>query len=45
MIEEENRIVLQPLTRDFARRLRGSLQGKISALNVLMESRKEGREP
>jgi AbrB family looped-hinge helix DNA binding protein len=44
MIEEENRIILQPLTRDYIRKLRGSLKGEPSALKFLKEGRKRDRE-
>jgi AbrB family looped-hinge helix DNA binding protein len=44
MIEEDSRIILQPLTAEFIRRLRGSLKGEPSALKVLKESRKQDRE-
>ncbi len=44
IIEEESRIVLQPLTAEFVRRLRGSLRGETSALDVLKESRKQDRK-
>jgi AbrB family looped-hinge helix DNA binding protein len=44
MIEEENRIILQPLTREYIRSLRGSLKGKTSALKFLKEGREQDRE-
>jgi AbrB family looped-hinge helix DNA binding protein len=44
MIDEEGRIVLQPLTRDYIRRLRGSLKGEPSALKFLKEGRAQDRE-
>jgi AbrB family looped-hinge helix DNA binding protein len=44
MIEEGTRIVLQPLTREYIRGLRGSLRSGPSALNYLFESRKHDRE-
>jgi AbrB family looped-hinge helix DNA binding protein len=44
MIEEENRIILQPLTSAYFRRLRGSLKGEPSALHYLKEGRKLDRE-
>ena len=44
MIEEESRIILQPLTRDYIRRLRGSLKGEPSALKILKEGRNQDRE-
>jgi AbrB family looped-hinge helix DNA binding protein len=43
-IEEENRLVLQPLTPEFIRSLRGSLKGEPSALKALLEDRKRERE-
>jgi AbrB family looped-hinge helix DNA binding protein len=43
-VEEENRLVLQPLTPDFIRSLRGSLKGEPSALKILQEERKRDRE-
>jgi len=44
IIEEESRMILQPLTEQFVSKLRGSLKGEASALNVLKESRKQDRE-
>ena len=41
-VEEENRLVLQPLTPEFIRSLRGSLKGR--ALEILYEERKHDRE-
>lgn len=41
-VEEENRLVLQPLTSEFIRSLRGSLKGR--ALDILYEERKRDRE-
>jgi AbrB family looped-hinge helix DNA binding protein len=43
-VEEKNRLVLQPLTPEFVRSLRGSLKGEPSALKVLREERKRERE-
>ncbi len=43
-VEEENRLVLQPLTPEFIRSLKGSLKGEKSALNILLEDRKRERE-
>jgi AbrB family looped-hinge helix DNA binding protein len=43
-LEEENRLVLQPLTPEFIRSLRGSLKGEPSALKILLEERKPDRE-
>jgi AbrB family looped-hinge helix DNA binding protein len=44
MIDEGNRIILQPLTREYIRSLRGSLQGQPSALKFLKEGRSQDRE-
>lgn len=44
MIEEETRIILQPLTREYIRSLRGSLKGEPSALKFLKEGRSQDRE-
>jgi AbrB family looped-hinge helix DNA binding protein len=38
-LEEENRLILQPLTPEFIRSLRGSLKGEPSALKSLLEDR------
>ena len=43
-VEEENRLVLQPLTPEFIRGLRGSLKGEPSALKHLLEDRKRERD-
>jgi len=43
-LEQENRLVLQPLTAEFIRSLRGSLKGEPSALKTLLEDRKRERE-
>jgi AbrB family looped-hinge helix DNA binding protein len=42
-VEEENRLVLQPLTPEFVRSLRGSLKTDPSALKLLLEDRKKER--
>jgi AbrB family looped-hinge helix DNA binding protein len=42
-VEEENRLILQPLTLEFIRSLRGSLTGGPSALKYLLEERKRDR--
>jgi AbrB family looped-hinge helix DNA binding protein len=39
-LEEDNRIVLQPITMEFIRSLRGSLKGKPSALESLLKDRR-----
>ncbi len=36
--------MLQPLTAEFVRRLRGSLKGEPSALRILLEERKQERK-
>jgi AbrB family looped-hinge helix DNA binding protein len=43
-LEQENRLVLQPLTAEFIRSLRGSLSGGPSALDYLLEERKRERK-
>lgn len=43
-VEEEQRLVLQPLTPEFIHSLRGSLKGKPSALKLVLEDRKRDRE-
>jgi AbrB family looped-hinge helix DNA binding protein len=43
-LEEENRLVLQPLTPEFVRSLRGSLKTDPSALQILLDDRKRERE-
>ena len=43
-LEQENRLVLQPLTPQFIRSLRGSLKGEPSALKALLEDRKQERK-
>ncbi|HEY2460855.1 MAG TPA: AbrB/MazE/SpoVT family DNA-binding domain-containing protein [Candidatus Acidoferrum sp.] len=42
-VEEENRLVLQPLTPEFLRGLRGCLSKNSSALNSLLEDRRRER--
>lgn len=44
LVERDGGIVLQPLTPEFVRRLRGSLKGEPSALKLLLEDRKKERE-
>ena len=44
IVEERGRIVLQPLTPEFIRGLRGSLKGEPSAFKALMDERKRERE-
>jgi AbrB family looped-hinge helix DNA binding protein len=43
-IEEDNRIVLQPITHEFIRQIRGSLKGKPSAFEFLLKTRREERD-
>jgi AbrB family looped-hinge helix DNA binding protein len=43
-LEQENRLVLQPLTPEFIRNLRGFLKSEPSALKVLLEDRKRERK-
>ena len=43
-MEDAGRIILQPVTREFIRGLRGSLQGEPSALAALLEERQRERE-
>jgi AbrB family looped-hinge helix DNA binding protein len=43
-IEEENRLILQPLTPEFVRSLRGSLKSDPSALKILLDDRKQERD-
>jgi len=42
-LEEDQRIILQPLTPEFLRKLRGSLKGEPSPLKLLLEDRKRER--
>ncbi len=42
-IEDNGRIIVQPVTREFIRGLRGSLKGQPSALDVLLQERKRER--
>lgn len=42
--EENGRLLLQPVTPEFIRSLRGSLKGEPSLLRVLLEERKRERE-
>jgi AbrB family looped-hinge helix DNA binding protein len=42
-IEDAGRIIVQPVTREFIRDLRGSLQGEPSALAALLAERKRER--
>jgi len=42
-VEEGGRLVLQPLTPEFVRSLRGSLKGRGSALEILLAERRRER--
>jgi AbrB family looped-hinge helix DNA binding protein len=42
-VEEGGHIVVQPVTRQFIRGLRGSLKGEPSALDLLLKERKQER--
>ena len=44
MVEDGPRIILQPLTREYIHRLRGSIKNTPSALEYLYESRKNNRK-
>ena len=41
--EHDGRIIVQPITREFIRGLRGSLKGEPSVLAALLEERKRER--
>lgn len=43
-VEEQSRLVLQPLTPEFIHSLRGSLKAKPSALKVLLDERRKERK-
>jgi AbrB family looped-hinge helix DNA binding protein len=43
-VEDAGRIIVQPVTREFIRGLRGSLKGEPSALTALLEERKRERQ-
>jgi AbrB family looped-hinge helix DNA binding protein len=43
-LEQGKRLVLQPLTPEFIRSLRGSLKGEPSPLHALLEDRKRERK-
>lgn len=43
-LEEENRIVLQPITPEFIRSLRGCLSKDSSALDILLQERRRERK-
>ena len=42
--EDDGRIIVQPVTREFIRGLRGSLQGEPSALEILLDERQRERQ-
>ncbi len=42
-LEANGHLILQPVTREFIRSLRGSLKGEPSALKYLLEERKRER--
>ena len=42
-VEDAGRIIVQPVTREFIRGLRGSLKGEPSAFAALLEERKRER--
>ena len=44
-VEEEGRMIVQPITREFIQSLRGSLKRKPSALDYLLQERKRERTP
>ena len=43
-VEDNGRIILQPVTREFIRSLQGSLKGGPSLLDFLLEERKRERD-
>jgi len=42
-VEDDGRMIVQPVNREFIRGLRGSLKGKPSALDVILHERKRER--
>jgi AbrB family looped-hinge helix DNA binding protein len=42
-LEDDGRIIVQPITREFIQSLKGSLKGKPSALDYLLQERKRER--
>ncbi len=42
-VEDDGRIIMQPVNREFIRGLRGSLKGEPSALDALLQERKRER--
>lgn len=45
LTEDNGRIILQPITREYIESLRGSLKGERSALGYLLQERKRERTP
>ena len=43
LTEDNGRLIMQPVTREFIRGLRGSLKGTPSPMDVLMEERRKER--
>jgi looped-hinge helix DNA binding domain, AbrB family len=43
-IEDEHRLILEPVDSQFINRLRGSLKSKTSALDLLLKTRREERD-
>jgi AbrB family looped-hinge helix DNA binding protein len=43
-VEDGNRLILQPLTSEYIRTLRGSLKGEPTSMNFLTDDRKRTRE-
>jgi AbrB family looped-hinge helix DNA binding protein len=43
-VEDAGRIIVQPVTHEFIRSLRGSLKAESSALSTLLEERKRDRK-
>jgi AbrB family looped-hinge helix DNA binding protein len=43
-VEEENRLILQPITPEFIRSLRGCLGKDSSALDILLDERRRERK-
>ena len=41
--EDDGRLIVQPVTREFIRALRGSLKGEPSALEILLDERQRER--
>jgi AbrB family looped-hinge helix DNA binding protein len=43
LVEDDGRIIIQPVTREFIRGLRGSLKGEPSPLTALLKERQRER--